>query len=67
MWKSVLKMSGNKNNQSDEHKHRRLFTFACCAIVSPNTWYTAAAWGDSRTAIHAVYSVVVRHALSLRS
>ena len=60
-------MSSNKNNQSDEHRHRRLFTFACGAIVSPNTWHIAAAWGASRNAIQAFYSVAVRDALSLRS
>ena len=36
-------MSSNKNNQSDKHQDRRLFTLACGAIVSPNTIYTAAA------------------------
>ena len=60
-------MSSNKNNQSDEHRHRRLFTFACGAIVSPNTLYIADAWGASRNAIHVFYSVAVWDALSLRS
>ena len=60
-------MNSNKNNQSDEHQHRRLFIFACGAIVSPKTLYTAAARGASRNAIHAFYSVAVRDGLSLRS
>ena len=65
--KKTLKTSSNKNNQSHEHQLRRLFTFACGAIVSPKTLYTAAARGASRNAIHAFYSVAVRAALSLRS
>ena len=65
--KTALKITSNKNNQSDKHQHRRLFTFACGAIVSPNTLYISAAWGASRNAIHAFYSVAVRNALSLRS
>ena len=50
-----------------EHQHRRLFTFACGAVVSSETLYTAAAWGASRNAIQAFYSLAVRDALSLRS
>ena len=50
-----------------EHQHRRLLTFACGAVVSSDTLYTAAAWGASRNAIHTFYSVAVRDALSLCS
>ena len=60
-------MSSNKNNQSDEHQHRRLFTFTCGATVSPNTLFTAATWGALFNVIHVFYSVTVRDALFLHS
>ena len=54
-------------NRSDELQPRRLFISAYGAIVSPDTLFIAAAWGASRNAVHAFYSVAVRYALSLRS